>query len=477
MRLGVDVEGPCTVNSDMRSSNDATDHIKASLTDYYRCPEEYLKLESSPAPSGPEGFFRFGQNSTCYGHCSTGPTSRSAGAELYDCFGDTLFTHGKLRLCFEPAKVIENLRTEGYAPAGQANGRLAMRLLRDAYYALRPFTPPPIRAGIQRTYYRKWRHIGFPAWPVDFSVNRILQNLLLLLLRSNPGKEIPFIWFWPDAHSSCAMMTHDIETETGQRFCSHLMDIDDAFQIKSAFQVIPESRYRVTEGFLDGFRVRGHEINVHDLNHDGRLFRTRQTFLERVRKINEYAQAWGVHGFRSGAMYRRLEWFDALDVAYDMSVPNVAHMEPQRGGCCTVMPYFVNDRLLELPLTATQDFALFQVLRQNTLDHWKDQIARISAEHGLISFIVHPDYITRLPEQKLYVELLDHLSVLRTRKRLWITLPREVNDWWRTRAEMRLVRRGDQWNVEGKGSERARVAYARLVDDRLSYEIENRAFG
>ena len=60
-------------------------------------------------------------------------------------------------------------------------------------------------------------------------------------------------------------------------------------------------------------------------------------------------------------MYREQQWFDAFDFSYDMSVPNVAHLEPQRGGCCTVMPYFVGD-LLELPLTTVQDYSLFHIL-------------------------------------------------------------------------------------------------------------------
>ncbi len=40
-------------------------------------------------------------------------------------------------------------------------------------------------------------------------------------------------------------------------------------------------------------------------------------------------------------MYREQRWFDAFEFSYDMSVPNAAHLEPQRGGCCTVMPYFL----------------------------------------------------------------------------------------------------------------------------------------
>jgi hypothetical protein len=458
--------------SHMHSPQSDMDPIKAVVTDYYRCPAEHIDLESIQPGTGAEGFFRFGPRATCYGRCSTGPTAHRPGANLYDCFGDTQIAPGGVRLGFDPAKVIESLRTEHYVGTEHTISALVKSLSRDAYYILRPVTHTAIRTRVQRMYYRSSSRPEFPTWPVDFGVDSILQTVLLLLLRSKPGKDIPFIWFWPDAHSSCAMMTHDIETEQGKRFCPQLMDMNASFNIKAAFEVIPECRYQVTDSFLDSLLVRGHEINVHDLNHDGRLFRTHQTFLERARKINSYARAWGAQGFRSGAMYRRLEWFDALDVAYDMSVPNVAHMEPQRGGCCTVMPYFVNDDLLELPLTTTQDFALFNLLRQNTIDHWKDQIGQISAQHGLISFIVHPDYITRPQEQKLYIALLTHLSALRAKERLWIARPKEVNEWWRKRSAMRLVRRGENWIVEGAGSERARVAYARLEDDRLAYQIE-----
>ena len=32
-----------------------------------------------------------------------------------------------------------------------------------------------------------------------------------------------------------------------------------------------------------------------------------------------------------------------LDFSFDMSIPNVAHLDPQRGGCCTIMPYFIGN--------------------------------------------------------------------------------------------------------------------------------------
>ncbi len=91
-------------------------------------------------------------------------------------------------------------------------------------------------------------------------------------------------------------------------------------------------------------------------------------------------------------MYREQEWFDAFDFSYDMSVPNVAHLEPQRGGCCTVMPYFIGT-ILELPLTTTQDYSLFHILGDYSIASWKRQLAR-SWRQRPGQFIAHPDYLS-----------------------------------------------------------------------------------
>jgi hypothetical protein len=206
------------------------------------------------------------------------------------------------------------------------------------------------------------------------------------------------------------------------------------------------------------------------LNHDGKLFVGKALFLERVRRINQYGRAFGALGFRSGALYRNLAWYDALDFSYDMSVPNAAHLDPQRGGCCTVMPYFVG-KILELPVTATQDYSLFHILNQDSTALWKLEIAQILEKHGLASFIVHPDYILEPRLRRIYKSLLDYLSRLRSEEKLWIALPRDVNKWWRARSEMKLLRRGNKWVVEGPEKHRARLAYASLDGDRLVYQL------
>ena len=133
------------------------------------------------------------------------------------------------------------------------------------------------------------------------------------------------------------MVTHDVETSAGRDFCPGLMDLNDSFGIKAAFQIVPENRYSVPQALLDCIRERGFELNVHDLNHDGRLMEDLEEFLRRAKDINLHGRRFGALGFRSAMLYRNIDWYEALDFSYDMSVPNVAHLDPQRGG---VAPFF-----------------------------------------------------------------------------------------------------------------------------------------
>jgi len=282
------------------------------------------------------------------------------------------------------------------------------------------------------------------------------------------------VWFWPEGYSSCAGITHDVESSAGRDFCAQLMDLNDSYGIKASFQVIPEKRYEVTRVFLDSIRKRGFEVNIHDLDHDGDLFSTREQFLERVSKINCYGKEFEARGFRSAVLYRRLEWMNELDFAYDMSVPNVAHLDPQRGGCCTVMPYFMGD-LVEIPVTTTQDYSLFHILCEYSTRLWEEQVATITQAHGMATFIIHPDYVIEHRARKTYEQLLRYLADLRTNHNLWIARPGEISDWWRARAQMQLIKERDTWRVEGRGSERARVAYARAEGNGIVYRVEQRA--
>jgi hypothetical protein len=376
----------------------------------------------------------------------------------------------RILLPFDVSEVVANLRLERYCRTDATvksvirNGRATEKL----YYFLRPLLGVSVRKRLQRIRLRNWNKIPFPHWPVDFTVENLLEQTLALALKQSGTKEIPFIWFWPDGARAAVIMTHDIEAPSGLQFSEQLMDLDESFGIKSAFQVVPEERYSHNVNILERFRHRGFELNVHDLNHDGALFGEHQEFIRRAKRINEYAKQFGTRGFRAGAMYRRQDWYDAFDLSYDMSVPNVAHLEPQGGGCCTVMPYFMGN-VLELPLTTTQDYSLFHIIGDYSIDLWKRQIDMILRRNGLISFIVHPDYIRREKEQSVYRELLAHLMTMREHTNLWTALPGEVDRWWRNRAEMKLIEENGTWRIEGPDQERARVAFASLHNGRIVY--------
>ena len=73
--------------------------------------------------------------------------------------------------------------------------------------------------------------------------------------------------------------------------------------------------------------------------------------------------------------------------------------------------------------------------------------------------------------QDTYNTLLAHLAQLRADGGVWTPLPRDVAAWWRARSKMELVYDDGEWRVEGPGSERARVAYASLAGDRVSYRV------
>jgi hypothetical protein len=446
--------------------------VNQSLSDYYRVPECLIGRSSPLHLSGPEGFFSLGPHAICYGQCESGVSARVEGAALCDASKRICITGSEVDLPFDPEQVIENLRRERYLSAlePQKERMVTREWVRKSYYFVRELLPVSIRRYMQRAYFSDWKNRRFPAWPVDSTVDMLHEKLLQLSMEAAGIQQMPFIWFWPEGAPNCLIMTHDVESSEGREFTSELMNLDQSYGIRASFQVIPEKRYEVPEEYVSEIKKRGFEFNVHDLNHDGRLYLERGEFLRRAAAINRYVHRYDSRGFRAGSMYRNLDWYDSFEFSYDMSVPNVAHLEPKRGGCCTVMPYFVG-KILELPLTTTQDYSLIHILNSYSIDLWKTQLDLIRVRHGLMSFIAHPDYLVEGRARKMYQELLEYLRQIIAREKIWAALPGEVDQWWRARSQMRLERRGDGWEIAGEGKEKARLAYAFLDHGKLVYEL------
>jgi hypothetical protein len=445
--------------------------MRSVLSEYYRVPEEWETSAGAQTPVGNTGFFRFGSKIICYGSDESEVVSGSVRARSADALERNRHKGSEIYLPFNISQIIEFLRREHYvqqlAPEPRQIGNHP--LTRKAYYFLRHFLPTSVRRYLQKSYFYGWRNLPFPSWPVDFTVDTLHQDQLRLFMKAKGVRRVPFIWFWPDGASNALVITHDVETAAGRDATAALMDLDLSYGFKATIQVIPEKRYEVPDSYVREIRSRGFEFNVHDLNHDGNLYRHREEFLRRAEKINEYIHKYEARGFRSGAMYRNVDWYDAFDFSYDMSVPNVAHLEPQRGGCCTVMPYFIGN-ILEIPLTMTQDYSLFHILNDYSIDLWKEQIDLVRRANGLISFIAHPDYLITSRERKVYERLLSYLSQMVRHGKIWAAVAGEIDLWWRARSQMKLIQCGNDWEIVGPEKERARVAYACLDGDNLEYE-------
>jgi hypothetical protein len=443
--------------------------MTTSYLDYYRCPEEFARFCVSEGLGERPGFFRLGNEITCFGR-SAAPTTLASTGDLIDVL-PLLETRGnQIVLPFDADEILENLLREKYLVT-ENSPSFTRKLIRKSYYAARPFLSIAVRKHMQRFHLRQRREIEFPAWPLDKTVDNLCAELMRYSVQANGNRRIPFVWFWPNEYQGCVIVTHDVEHEEGRAYCGDLMDLDDRYGIRSSFQVVPEGRYDVTETFLESIRARGFELNVHDLNHDGHLVDSHKLFQERAKKINDYSKKWRTEGFRTGGMYRNSEWSDAFQFGYDMSFPNAAHLEPQKGGCCTIMPYLIG-KLVELPLTTTQDYSLFHILGKYSIDLWKEEVNSISSSHGLAAFIVHPDYVIDRRARMVYEDLLQYLSSFCVSANLWQPLPRDVAHWWRERSRMHIEPAGNTWKIVGPGSERARVAFAQIEGGRLTYHFE-----
>jgi hypothetical protein len=139
-------------------------------------------------------------------------------------------------------------------------------------------------------------------------------------------------------------------------------------------------------------RDEGFEIGVHGLHHDGRDISELNARLPLIRK---YAEEWGAAGFRSPATLRDWTSMPLLGFDYDSTYSDTAPYEPQPGGCCSWLPYMIDD-LVELPITVPQDHTLFEILGGLDEGLWLEKVRFLKERGGMALVLTHPDYAKQL---------------------------------------------------------------------------------
>ncbi len=320
-----------------------------------------------------------------------------------------------------PPTVQAKPESQSAAQAGSGFG-----LLNSIYYLLKPLLPLRVRYSIRRIRAHYKLRISRD-WPIMESAAR------------------PPEWWkgWPEGKKFAVVLTHDVEGQTGYDRCRELAALEARIGFRSSFNFVPEGEYRLERDMLEELTSAGFEVGVHDLRHDGSLYRSKRAFFDSARSINHYLREWGAVGFRAGFMFHNLEWLKALDVEYDASTFDTDPFEPQPEGVGTIFPFWVPDAArgrgyVELPYTLPQDSTMFLIFREKAVDVWKRKLDWLASHGGMVLLNVHPDYlafqdrtldISEFPAA-YYEEFLTYIRE-KYAGQYWHALPREVSRYVR----------------------------------------------
>ncbi len=295
----------------------------------------------------------------------------------------------------------------------------------NIYYQFKPLIPRRLQIGLRRMLIKRNRCKYSDVWPID-----------------EKSGVPPKGWQgWPENKKFSLVMMHDVETVRGYEKCYKLMELVRESGFKSSFNFVAE-RYSISPELRSSLTKNGFEVGVHGLYHDGKLYKSEKTFLERAIKINQYLKEWNAVGFRSPSMHNNLEWIHNLDIKYDASTFDTDPFEPQSEGTGTIFPFLVSSNsaygnYVELPYTLPQDSTLFLFMKEKNIDIWKRKLDWIVEKGGMALITTHPDYmnfgenspgIEEYPVE-YYIEFLNYIKE-RYNGQYWHVLPKDMASFW-----------------------------------------------
>jgi hypothetical protein len=296
----------------------------------------------------------------------------------------------------------------------------------NSYYQIKPYIPRSLQILIRSrvTLLKRWVYRN--TWPIDREAART-----------------PEAWSgWPEDRRFALVLTHDADTVTGQDKCGELAEIEKSLGFRSSFNFVITNK--VSHERRNRLEADGFEVGIHGLWHDRSLYKSRETFDYQAGIINAYLKKWGSVGFRSPSMHHNLEWLHGLDIAYDASTFDTDPFEPQPDGMRTIFPFWVpenhsdNDKgYVELPYTLPQDFTLFVLFKEKSIDIWKSKLDWIFEHGGMALLNTHPDYMDFTNKANncssyavdYYIEFLEYVKT-RYGNCCWHVLPRDLARFW-----------------------------------------------
>jgi len=297
------------------------------------------------------------------------------------------------------------------------------------FYYIKPYIPRGLQLFLRRIIARFKTKKYASIWPID-----------------ERAAAPPAGWKgWPDGKQFAFMIMHDVDTQIGHDKCYQLMDLEEELGVRSIFYFVPE-RYSVSPQLLKDVKSRGFGLGVHGLTHDGKLFLSYDIFRAKAARINRYFDLWGTKAFSSPSMHHRLEWMHLLDMETCTSTFDTDPIEPQPDAIGTIFPFMVKndpekEGFIEMPYTLPQDFTLFIILREKTINIWKKKADWVISKNGMLLFNSHPDYMdftdgkSKRPQEYpvgFYKDFIDYIKNT-YKEKFWAALPKDMASHLKTK--------------------------------------------
>ena len=254
-------------------------------------------------------------------------------------------------------------------------------MLNEIYYFLKPFIPWSVRLALRRQRAHSRLATYASTWPID----------------PKAGVHPPSWPGWPGGKQFAFVLTHDVEGAKGLSRVAQLAALETRNGFRSSFNFVPDGEYVLSADLRENMIRQGFEVGVHGLQHDGKLYASKEEFAGKAAQIRNFLREWNACGFRSPLMQHKLAWLHQLGVEYDASTFDTDPFEPEPDAVGTVFPFWVpgpnNSGFVELPYTLPQDFTLFVVLREPNIDIWKKKLDWVAACGGMALLNTHPDYM------------------------------------------------------------------------------------
>jgi len=312
-------------------------------------------------------------------------------------------------------------------------GNWDLPFLKKIYYHLKPLIPQSIskriRAAISRFGSSNQAH--HEHWPIDKRYVDFQYRVVSKVMDLQSCTSFEFLNFWPNHRQSAFILTHDIETASGQQFAIQVAKIEQSLGFRSCFYFILD-RYPVDLDVIRELTSMGCSIGIHGLKHDGKLFFSDKITQKRMAIINEGIVKLDANSFRSPLTLRNPEKLQLLDAVCDLSFFDTDPYEPMPGGVMSIWPFQMG-RLMELPYTLDQDYTLFEILGHHNPNAWFEKMDWIKSAHGMILLDTHPDYLINQKNMEMYKSFL--IQAQKESETLWFALPHEVAAWWNFRSE------------------------------------------